>query len=88
MAIDKKLKLDTSNLGKDNKVQAQIEVKCRLIRNSLLARLKKSLLANVCDYWNMTKRESCSRLMKHTAWTKSSIFQGPLKYSSSKVNSS
>jgi hypothetical protein len=47
LAIDKKLKLDTSNLEKDKKAQAQLEVKCRPIKNSLLTRLKKSLLANV-----------------------------------------
>jgi hypothetical protein len=47
LAIDKKLKLDTIDLRKDKKVQAQLEVKCRLIKNSLLARLKNSLLANV-----------------------------------------
>jgi hypothetical protein len=41
LAIDKKLKLDTSNLGKDKKAQAQLEVKGRLVKNSLLARLKK-----------------------------------------------
>ena len=36
LVIDKKLKLNTSNLGKDQKAQAQLIVKCRLVKNFLL----------------------------------------------------
>ena len=44
LAIDKKLKLDTINLGKTKKAQAQLVMKCGLIKNKLLARSKKSIL--------------------------------------------
>jgi hypothetical protein len=63
LAIDRKLKLDTGNFGKYKKAQAQLIVKYRLIQNSLVARLEKSLLANVCEKY--MSRETANDNKEH-----------------------
>jgi hypothetical protein len=47
--VEKKLKLGTFDIRICQKAQAQLVAKTGHAKNSLLARLKKPLLANVCN---------------------------------------